>query len=156
MQKSQKNITFCCHTKCQFHCPWLYLEPLRDRVACQLKIGLKDEAGFNSGRKRRKRNAKSSSEPSSRTSTTLSRTNRSRSIDSTKSIYGCPPGFQKASEYLCLHLSRNSTGHTNKHTFSQSKFYCESKGHGANVVSISNQGDALALWKWISNHFLPL
>ena len=120
-------------------------------MACQLKIGLKDEAGFNSGRKRRKRNAKSSSEPKSRSSTTLSRTNRSRSIDSTKSIYGCPPGFEKASEYLCLHLSRDSTGHAIKHTFSQAKFYCASKGNGANIAFIENIENAQALWKWISN-----
>ena len=90
----------------------------------------------------------------SSTNETISNTNGTESIISDKPKYGCPPGFQKASEYLCLHLSRNSTGHTNKHTFSQSKFYCKSKGHGANVVSISNLGDALALWKWISNHFL--
>ena len=120
-------------------------------MACQLKIGLRDEAGINSGRKRRKRSAKSSSEPSSSTNNALSRTNRTRSIDTTKSIYACPPGFEKASEYLCLHLSRNSTGHAIKHTFSQAKFYCESKGNGAKLAFIENIENAKELWKWISN-----
>ena len=122
-------------------------------MACQLKIGLKDEAGINSGRKRRKRSAKSSSEPSSSTNTTRNRTNRTSSSDTTKSIYGCPPGFEKASEYLCLHLSRNSTGHAIKHTFSQAKFYCESKGNGANLAFIENIENAQALWKWTGNRF---
>ena len=120
-------------------------------MACQLKIGLKDEAGINSGRKRRKRSAKSSSEPSSSTDITLSKSNRTKSIDSTMPIYGCPPGFEKASEYLCLHLSRDSTGHAIKHTFSQAKFYCASKGNGANIAFIENIENAQALWKWISN-----
>ena len=106
----------------------------------------------NTAGKRKNQNNKSMSSAND----TISNTNGTDAIISTKSIYGCPPGFEKASEYLCLHLSRNSTGHTNKHTFSQSKFYCESKGHGANVVSISNAGDALALWKWISNHLILL
>ena len=122
-------------------------------MACQLKIGLKDEAGINSGRKRRKRSAKSSSEPSSSTNITLSKSNRTKSIDSTMPIYGCPPGFEKASEYLCLHLSRHSTGHAIKHTFSQAKFYCESKGNGVNLAFIENIENAQALWKWISNSF---
>ena len=122
-------------------------------MACQLKIGLKDEAGINSGRKRRKRSAKFSSEGSSSTNITISRTNRTKSIDSTKSIYGCPSGFKKASEYLCLHLSRNLTGHAIKHTFSQAKFYCESKGRGSNLAFIENIENAQALWKWISNSF---
>ena len=99
-----------------------------------------------SGKPKRRSNKSMSS-----TNDTISDTIGTESIIGTKPIYGCPPGFQKASEYLCLHLSRNSPGHTNKHTFSQSKFYCESKGHGAIVVSISNLADSLSLWKWISN-----
>ena len=122
-------------------------------MACQLKIGLKDEAGINSGRKRRKRSAKSSSEPSSSTNITLCKSDRTKPIDSTMPIYGCPPGFEKASEYLCLHLSRHSTGHAIKHTFSQAKFYCESKGNGVNLAFIENIENAQALWKWISNIF---
>ena len=120
-------------------------------MAPHLQIRFNDEISSknNTSGKQKKR----SNISTSNTNDTISNTNGADSIISTKPIYGCPPGFQKASEYLCLHLSRNSTGHTNKHTFSQSKFYCESKGHGANVVSISNIADASAIWKWISNHF---
>ena len=130
----------------------MHLETLQDHVAPHLQTRLTDERSpkNNTAGKRKNRHDISMSS----TNDTISNNNDTGSITSTKPIYGCPPGFQKASEYLCLHLSRNSTGHTNKHTFSQSKFYCESKGHGANVVSIANSGDALALWKWISKHFL--
>ena len=120
-------------------------------MAPRLKTGLKDETGpknITAGKPKMPDTVSMSS-----SNDTISNTNGTESIISTKPINGCPPGFQKASEYLCLHLSRNSTGHTNKHTFSQSKFYCKSKGHGANVVSISNMADASAIWKWISNHF---
>lgn len=127
---------------------------MQDDVLPHPKNRLNDEISQKNktAAKRKNQNIKSMSS----TNDTISNTNGTGSITSTKPIYGCPPGFEKASEYLCLHLSRNSTGHTNKHTFSQSKFYCESKGHGANIVSLSNLGDALALWKWISNHFILL
>ena len=137
-----------------WNCYYSHLETLPDQEIPQPRTRLNDEISSKNNtegeRKTRSNISKSS------TNDTISNTNVTESIVSTKPIYGCPPGFQKASEYLCLHLSRNSTGHTNKRTFSQSKFYCESKGHGANVVSIANSGDALALWKWISKHFLFL
>ena len=129
-----------------------HLETLKDQVAPHLQTRANDEIG--SKNKTAEKQKKRSNISTSNTNDTISNTDGRESIISTKPIYGCPPGFQKASEYLCLHLSRNSTGHTNKHTFSQSKFYCESKGHGANVVSIANSGDVLALWKWIGKHFL--
>ena len=131
-----------------------HLETLKDQVAPHLQTRSNDEISPKNNRPEKQK--KRSNISKSSTNDTISNTNGTESIVSTKPIYGCPPGFQKASEYLCLHLSRNSTGHTNKHTFSQSKFYCESKGHGANVVSIANSGNALALWKWISKHFLFL
>ena len=136
------------------NCYYEYLETLQGTVERHLQTTLNDGISQTnqSAKKRKRRSTKSMSNNKD----TLSITNGKECIISSKPMYGCPPGIEKASEYLCLHLSRNSTGHTNKHTFSQSKFYCESKGHGANVVSISNQGDALALWKWISNHCLPL
>ena len=136
------------------NCYYEYLETLQGTVERHLQTTLNDGISQTnqSAKKRKRRSTKSMSNNKD----TLSITNGKECIISSKPMYGCPPGIEKASEYLCLHLSRNSAGHTNKHTFSQSKFYCESKGHGANVVSISNQGDALALWKWISNHCLPL
>ena len=127
---------------------------MQDQVPPQLRTRLNDEISSKNATAGKWKTRSTKSQLS--TNDTISNTNGTESIISDKPKYGCPPGFQKASEYLCLHLSRNSTGHTNKHTFSQSKFYCKSKGHGANVVSIANSGDALALWKWISKHFLFL
>ena len=112
-------------------------------MACQLKIGLNDGAASptnNFTGKRRKRGTESNT----------------KSVVKTKSIYGCPPDFEKVSEYLCLHLSRNTAGHARKQTFLQSKFYCDAKGNGANIAFIANEGDTIALWKWMSNQFLPL
>ena len=110
-------------------------------MACQLKIGLNDGASptNNFTGKRRKRSTESNT----------------KSVVETKSIYGCPPDFEKVSEYLCLHLSQNTAGHARKQTFLQSKSYCATKGNGANVAFIANEGDAMALWKWMSNQFLP-
>ena len=76
-----------------------------------------------------------------------------KSIGSTKFTYGCPPEFEKVSEYLCLHLGRNSTGHAKTQTFPQSEFYCRSRGNGANLVFLENLEDARALRKWIGNVF---
>ena len=111
-------------------------------MACQLKIGLNDGAASptnNFTGKRRKRDTESST----------------KSVAKTRSLHGCPPDFEKVSEYLCLHLSQNSAGHAIKQTFLQSKLYCDTKGNGANVAFIANKGDAMALWKWMSNQFLP-
>ena len=119
----------------------LFLEALRDRVACQLKIGLNDGASptNNFTGKRRKRGTESST----------------KSVVKTRSIYGCPPDFEKVSEYLCLHLSQTTAGHARKQTFLQSKLYCDAKGNGANVAFIANEREAMALWKWMSKQFLP-
>ena len=108
-------------------------------MACQLKIGLNDGASptNNFTGKRRKRSTETNT----------------KSVVETKSIYGCPPDFEKVSEYLCLHLSRNTAGHARKQTFLQSKLYCDGKGNGANIAFIENIENAQALWKWISNIF---
>ena len=111
-------------------------------MACQLKIGLNDGASPRNNfiGKRRKRDTESST----------------KLVAKTRSIYGCPPDFEKVSEYLCLHLDRNTPGHARKQTFLQSKLYCNAKGNGANIAFIGNKGDAIALWKWMGNQFLPL
>ena len=107
-------------------------------MACQLKIGLNDGAASptnNFTGKRRKRDTESST----------------KSVAKTRSLHGCPPDFEKVSEYLCLHLGRNSTGHAKAQTFPQSEFYCRSKGNGASLVFIENLEDARSLSKWIGN-----
>ena len=103
----------------------IYLASIRDRVACQLKDGLDDGSSStnNFSGKRRKRSTESNT----------------KVVVQTKSIYGCPPDFEKVSEYLCLHLSRNTAGHARKQTFPQSKLYCDTKGNGANVAFIANK-----------------
>ena len=140
----------CIYSKCNYE----YLETLQGTVAPHLQTILKDAISptNESAEKRKKRSTKSIS----LNNDTLSNINGKESTIGNKPMYGCPPGFEKVSEYLCLHLSQNSTGHTNKYTFAQSKFYCENKGNGAKVLSISNSADALALWKWISNHFFSI
>ena len=108
-------------------------------MACHLKDGLNDgtSPANNFSGKRRKRSTESNT----------------KSAVKPKSIYGCPPDFEKVSEYLCLHLSPNTAGHARKQTFHQSKLYCDTKGHGANVAFIANNREAMALWKWMSNSF---
>ena len=134
------------------NCNYGYLETLQGPVAPNLQTTLKDAISptNQSAEKRKKRSTKSIS----LNNDTHSNINGKESTISSKPMYGCPSDFEKVSEYLCLHLSQNSTGHTNKYTFAQSKFYCENKGNGAKVLSISNSAEALALWKWISKHFL--
>ena len=125
-------------------------------MSCSLKNGLDDEVGTanNSAEKRNKRSATSSTNSSSSLEQTKSSSNSSiKSISSTKLTYGCPPEFEKVSEYLCLHLGRNSTGHAKTQTFPQSEFYCRSRGNGANLVFLENLEDARALRKWIGNVF---
>ena len=124
-------------------------------MACSLKNGVNDDASTasNAG-KRKKRSTTSSTNSSSSLEQTKSSSNSStKSISSIKFTYGCPPNFEKVSEYLCLHLGRNSTGHAKVQTFSQSEFYCRSRGNGAKLVFIENLEDARALRKWIGNIF---
>ena len=120
----------------------IYLASIRDRVACHLTDGLDEGASpaNNFSGKRRKRSTESNT----------------KVVVQAKSIYGSPPGFEKVSEYLCLHLSRNTAGHARKQTFPQSKLYCDTKGNGANVAFIANEREAMALWKWMSSSFLSL
>ena len=125
-------------------------------MACSLKNGLNDHASTasNFAGKRKKRSTTSSTNSSSSLELTKSSSNSSnKSISSIKFTYGCPPDFEKVSEYLCLHLGRNSTGHANVQTFPQSEFYCRSRGNSAKLVFIENLEDARALRKWIGNIF---
>ena len=125
-------------------------------MACSLKNGLNDDASTasNFAGKRKKRSTTSSTNSSSSLEQTKSSSNSStKSISSIKFTYGCPPDFEKVSEYLCLHLGRNSTGHAKAQTFLQSEFYCKSKGNGASLVFIENLEDARTLSKWIGNIF---
>ena len=125
-------------------------------MACSLKNGLNDEVSTasNSAGKRKKRSTTSSTNSSSSLEQTKPSSNSSiNSVTGIKFTYGCPPDFEKVSEYLCLHLGRNSTGHANVQTFPQSEFYYRSRGNSAKLVFIENLEDARALRKWIGNIF---
>ena len=88
------------------------------------------------------------------TSTTVRR--KKRSITADEPAYGsCPQDFEKISDYLCLHSNKDSNGDGNNQTFQRAQSYCENKGTGVHLLSITSSDEAIRIWNWLGRYFLP-
>ena len=74
---------------------------------------------------------------------------KKRSATNEEPKYGCPKGFEKLSEYMCVHMRRDTNERAIPSSFSDSKKYCEDKGSGASLLYFRNPTDAFKVWKWL-------
>ena len=71
------------------------------------------------------------------------------STGAAKVKYGCPEGFKKVTEYLCLHYRKDSKGNGVASTFDSSKKYCQDQSKGASLLYFKNTAEASKVWKWL-------
>ena len=65
------------------------------------------------------------------------------------SKYGCPKDFIKLSEYMCIHVRKDKTGHPIETEFEDSRSYCTKIVDGASLIYFLNLDDAVRLWRWL-------
>ena len=107
-----------------------------DKISCGLK------QGFNDGSTNTNTNALSSAAGKRR--------KRSASIEESK--YGCPDGFQRSSQYMCLHYFHNMDNKGVRKNLNDSKTYCKTKDKNANLLYIDNADEASKIWDWLGEY----
>ena len=98
--------------------------------------------------KRRKRENEDSDTAPGPDSVTAPRPN-TKQDGTAKTKYGCPVGFTRVTEYVCLHYRNDSNGNAVPSTFEESQKYCQHQNKGASVLYFSNNDEALKTWKWL-------
>ena len=66
--------------------------------------------------------------------------------------YGCPKGFKRVTEYLCLHYREKLNGQGVPSTFVDSQKYCQDKSSGATPLYFTNKEEAMKIWEWLSRY----
>ena len=74
---------------------------------------------------------------------------KKRSTTEEKQKYGCPTGFDRVSQYICLHFRTSPDGNVTQSTYSEAKSYCKSRSKDSELVALENSEDALRVWKWL-------
>ena len=114
----------------------MYIKASQDRLACLLSGRGATDGGSNNARnaasnKRQKRDA-SSKEPK----------------------YGCPEGFTKVTEYLCLYSHNETDGKSILLNFEDAKELCQDKK--ASLLYFANEPEAKKVWDWLGKYRLFL
>ena len=81
---------------------------------------------------------------------------RKRSASTEQQKYGCPAGFKRVSQYICLHHQNTSDGESSVSTLSEAKLYCKSQNGDADIVSIASRDKAIRTWNWLGLLFVPM
>jgi hypothetical protein len=102
-------------------------------------------AGDSPTRKKKKKRSVSDTKP---------RPRREANVTEISQIkYGCPVGFERVTEYLCLHYWKNSTGTGVSSTFDVSQKYCKDQSMGASLLYFMNTLEALKIWEWLGKSY---
>ena len=83
------------------------------------------------------------------------RKRRKRSITKQEPKFGCPEGFKKLSEYMCVHMHQDANKKAIPNTFKDSKEYCKGIDSGANLLYFTSPNDAVKVWEWLGKLKLP-
>ena len=103
---------------------------IKDKISCGLKQGFYNNASNKDGN----------------TFNTATGKRRKRSISNEEPKYGCPEGFVRASQYMCLQYFVNMEGFGIRTTLNESEEYCQSRDGKAKLLYIENKDDALTIW----------
>ena len=101
-----------------------------DKISCGLKQGF-----YNSS---------STNDENTLRTTTGRRRKRSASNEEPK--YGCPEGFRRASQYMCLTYFVNMEGFGIRTSLNDSEEYCQTREGNARLLYIENNDEALTIW----------
>ena len=74
---------------------------------------------------------------------------KKRSTTEEKQKYGCPTGFDRVSQYICLHFRTSPDGNVTQSTYSEAKSYCKSRSKDSELVALENNEDTSRLWIWL-------
>ena len=69
---------------------------------------------------------------------------KKRSAPDAEPKYGCPKGFEKVTEYFCLHLNDERSK-----TIDESKEYCQNQNKEATLLYFSDFDEASKVWEWL-------
>ena len=103
---------------------------IKDKISCGLKQGF-----YNSS---------STNDENTLRTTTGRRRKRSASNEEPK--YGCPEGFRRASQYMCLTYFVNMEGFGIRTSLNDSEEYCQTREGNARLLYIENNDEALTIW----------
>ena len=74
-----------------------------------------------------------------------------RDASSKEPKYGCPEGFTKVTEYLCLYSHNETDGKSIPLKFEDAKKVCQDKK--ASLLYFANEAEAKKVWEWLGNYF---
>ena len=74
---------------------------------------------------------------------------RKRSANEEKPKYGCPTGFDRVSQYICLHFRTSPDGNVTQSTYSEAESYCKTRSKDSELVALEKSEDASKIWKWL-------
>ena len=77
-----------------------------------------------------------------------------RDASSKKPKYGCPEGFTKVTEYLCLYPHNETDGTSIPLKFEDAKQVCQDKK--ASLLYFANELEAKKVWDWLGKYRLFL
>ena len=66
--------------------------------------------------------------------------------------YGCPEGFTKVTEYLCVYSHNETNGKSIPLKFEDAKTLCQDKK--ASLLYFTNEAEAKKVWDWLGKKFL--
>ena len=77
-----------------------------------------------------------------------------RDASSKEPKYGCPEGFTKVTEYLCLYSHNETDGKSILLNFEDAKELCQDKK--ASLLYFANEPEAKKVWDWLGKYRLFL
>ena len=94
--------------------------------------------------------------PNPNSANTANGKRRKRSAFTEQQKYGCPAGFNRVSQYICLHHQNTTDGESSVSTLSEAKSYCKSQNADADIVSIESSDKAIRTWNWLGLLFVKM
>ena len=126
-------------------------EKNRDSATTPATSGTATQGNKGTGkRKEQNRDSATTQRPSEKSSSTLRPS--IKPTTATQPKYGCPVGFTKVTEYVCLHYRNDAKGNGLPSTFDASQKYCKDQNKGASLLYFTNHdAEVLKIWKWLGN-----
>ena len=81
-------------------------------------------------------------------------TRRKESTTSKQQKYGCPVGFERVSQYICLQYRSSPDGNATQTTLSEAQSYCRGRDKESDILFIQNNVEALSVWKWLGKQYM--
>ena len=133
---------------------FLILVSTKQTMACLLQQATSGTTTQGGNKRKRRKRQTGDSAATKRPSEELASTQRPTTTHTVapKTKYGCPVGFSRGTEYVCLHYRNDANGTGVPSTFDASQKYCQDQIKGASLLYFTNyDSEALKIWKWLGN-----